>query len=190
MQPQLAADTLQQVERVRRRTRSDLSSFWFPLVLFGALTLVGAAVVGLAGTRALGAYWALAGPAGSVVTGYYYWRRERRLGVEGPALPYVVTAVAMVVGALLAGGLGSASGSELAAASGPNLVVAAGLLMFSWLERSAALAALAGGLAALTLALAASGVAPRQVVLVLALAFGTAAIGTGLFYRLQDEQRA
>ena len=183
MRDQVAAETLQQVEGARRRTRSDLTAFWFPLVLFGALTLVSAPVAVLSNAATLGAYWAVAGPVGGIATGWYYWRREQRLGVEGPALPYVATAVAVLVGALLAGGIGAASGSELASGAGPNLVVAAGLLVFAWLDRSAAVAALGGGLAGLVVVMAAAGVDPEVLVIVLALAFGTPSVLIGLTSR-------
>ncbi len=65
MDHHLAAETLQRVGDVRRRARSDLLAFWFPLVVFGCITLVSAAVVGFFGGEALAFYWPIAGTAGA-----------------------------------------------------------------------------------------------------------------------------
>ena len=184
MKPDLAAETLEKIDGVRRQTRADLRAFWFPLVVFGSLTLGSAAVVPAAGGDAVGLYWAIAGPAGGVATGWYYYRHQQRTGVEGPAAPYVATGLAILVGALLAGGLGSASASELAAAVGPTMVVSAGYFVFARLERSVVLAALAAGLGALAVAVGLSGMDGEPATVVLALCSGAASLLIGLFYRL------
>lgn len=189
MQDHLAAETLERVQGVRRAARSDLQAFWLPLMLFGALTTVSAAVVALAGPEALGAYWPVAGPAGGFLTGWYYYRRGQRMGLEGPAAPYVVTAVAILVAAMLAGALGSQSGSGTTAAVGPTMVVAAGYFVFAWLERSTILVALAAVLSFLALGVALSGMEAESGTIVLALASGIASLGTGLASRLRADWR-
>ena len=65
----------------------------------------------------------------------YFRRHERTIGLEGPAAPYVITTVAIIVGCFAVGGLGG----ELVSAVGPSAVVAAGLVVFAWLDRSPAL---------------------------------------------------
>ncbi|MDQ3569989.1 MAG: hypothetical protein M3396_05060 [Actinomycetota bacterium] len=180
MQDHLAAETLERLQGVRNAARSDLQAFWFPLVVFGGLTLVSAAVVVLVGPDALGAYWPVAGPVGGCLTGWYYYRRGHRMGLEGPAAPYVVTAVAILVGAMLAGALGSQWGSGMTAAVGPTMVVAAGYFVFAWLERSTILVALAAVLCFLALGVTISGMEAEAGTVVLALASGTASLGIGL----------
>jgi hypothetical protein len=59
-----------------------------------------------------------------------------------------------MVGAMLAGVLGSEWGSGLAGAVGPSMVVAAGYFVFARLERSATLAALAAIMLALAVGVA------------------------------------
>jgi hypothetical protein len=183
MDHHLAAETLEQVQEVRRSTRSDLRAFWFPLVVFGAVTIVSAAVVAAAGGEALAVYWPVAGTAGGILTGWYYGRREHQLGIEGSATPYIATAVAIMVGAMLAGVLGSQFGSGLAGAVGPSVVVAAGYFVFARLERSTTLAALAGIMLALAVGVAFSGMDADPATIVLGLTTGSASLLTGVFQR-------
>lgn len=185
MQQHVIAETLEEIHDVRRRVRSDLQAFWFPLVLFGTLTLVSAAVVARAGGEALAVYWPIAGAAGAVLTGWHYYHHERRTGLEGPAAPYILTAAAILFGTTLAGWLGSESGSELAPAVAPTLVVSAGYVVFAWLERSGALGVLASVLALLTIVVTLSGTEGEPAAVILALASGAASLGTGLACRLR-----
>lgn len=184
-----AADTLAEVALLQRRARTDLTSLWFPLTLFGALTLSGGVVALLAGAHALGSYWAVAGPLGGIATGVHSWRRERELGLEGPALPYVLTGAAILLGCFVTGGLGAASARYVVAAAGPPLVVAAGLLMFAWLERSRVLAVLASGLAAVCLGLVAAGLDAQAISVVAALVSGAGLLATGLLARRTEHPR-
>lgn len=121
--------------------------------------------------------------AGGILTGWYYGRREHQLGIEGSATPYIATAVAIMVGAMLAGVLGSQFGSGLAGAVGPSVVVAAGYFVFARLERSTTLAALAGIMLALAVGVAFSGMDADPATIVLGLTTGSASLLTGVFQR-------
>lgn len=189
MDQHVAAETLEQVEGVRRSARSDLRAFWFPLVLFGSLTLLSAAVVALAGGEALAVYWPVAGTLGAVATGWYYHRREQRLGLLGPAGAYIATAVAILLGTNLAGGIGSQWGSGLAGAVGPAMVAAGGYFVFARLERSVILSALAAILLALAVGVALSHTDAESATVFLAVASGVASLGTGIGQRLRSSDR-
>lgn len=183
--PDTAGETLREVERLRHRTRTGLGAFWFPLVVFGALSLASAAVVSLDDGEALGVYWAIAGPLGAIATGVYYYRRERTVGVERPAAPYLVTAAGIIVGSFVVAGLASTLGSDAGAAATPSIVVSAGYLAFAWLERSPSLAAIAAALAALAIVLWAGRLGADSVATALALAYGATWVVTGAVYRLR-----
>ncbi len=183
MDHRLAAETLERVEDVRRRARSDLRAFWFPLVVFGSITLVSAPVVADAGGDALGLYWPVTGSAGGVLTGCYYGRREHQLGLMATPTAYIATAVAILVGATLAGVLGSRWGAGLAGAVVPSMVVAAGYLVFARLERSTTLAGLSAVMLALAVGVAFSGMDSEPATIVLALTSGAASLLTGLAHR-------
>ena len=183
MEARHAADTLRHVQRLRRRTRATLASVWFPLALFGALTLASAAVVWTAWGPAVGAYWAAAGPLGGAGTAAYYRGRERALGLEGPWVPHAVTAVGIIAGCFLAAGLGQALDSEATIAVAPALVVSAGYLAFAWLDRSPVLAAVATALAGAVAALSAASLEPRELATTVAVLYGATFLATGLACR-------
>ena len=186
MGPHGAADTLQAIERVRAETRANLRTFWFPLLVFGSLTLASAAAIVLAGPAAVGVYWSVAAPLGVVVTFRYYHRREQGLGLEARPAPYVATAIGMMVGCFLAGALGDQLVSSVTAMLGPNLLVSAGYLVFAYLDRSLPLAGVAIVLAGTALALQATGLDAEQVGVALALGYGGASVGLGLAYRAAE----
>lgn len=175
-------ETLAELRRLRRRTRGTLRSVWFPLVLFGALSIVSAPFYAIGGA-AVGVFWLLAAPAGIVVTSRYFHRRERRLGLEGAAAPYVATGIAMALAAWLTGALG---GGGDVSTYGPPLAIAAGTLVFAALDRSAQLAAVAAALLAVAGAVALAGLdSPGPL---LAVSFGAGYLIAGLLFR-RDERR-
>lgn len=179
-----ATDTLlNDVERLRRRTRADLRATWFPLVLFGVLSMASAAVAWRFGPSALGLFWAMAAPVGSVATGVYYSRREHRMGLEAPVAPYVIVAGVIIVGAFVTGGLGGALGATAVSVFGPPLWISAGYLLFARLARSRGLAAVAVALATLTVATGVAKMQPDQAAWILSLAYGAAFLVTGLVFR-------
>lgn len=175
-------ETLAELGRLRRRTRGTLRSVWFPLVLFGGLTILSAPLYAIGGA-ALGVFWLVAAPAGIVATSMHFRRRELRLGLEGPAAPYVLTGVAMAVAAWLTGALG---GGGDVSTYGPPLAIAAGTLVFAALDRSVQLAAVAAALFAVAGAVALAGVGSPGPVL--AVSFGAGYLIAGLIFR-RDERR-
>lgn len=170
-----AARTLGELEALRRQTRRRLEGLSFPLLLFGGISLAAALVSAVAGAEAQAVLWALAGPGGGVATGLYYRRRALELGLSRAAWPYVATAVALVCGAFVLGAL------EQPWSVGPWLAVAAGYLIFGWLERSAAVIGMALSLAALAVVVGAGDVEP--VAVLLNAAYGAAFLVTGVLHR-------
>ncbi len=179
-----AAARLEEVERLRRRTRAALHSFWYPLLFFGALTLASTPVCELGPDWALGLYWAVAAPVGFVAVSRRYMKREAGLGVTKAALPYVATGVFIMVAAWASGAAGGILESDVLAIAGPNLAVAAGYFVFAWLERSGVLALLASGLAALAVALAVGDVG--HACAILAATLRTVSLATGLALRTRE----
>ncbi len=102
---------------------------------------------------AIAVFWAIGGPVGGALVGWYYRSRELRLGLRRSATPYVLTAVGILVGAFL---LPAVTGGDLQEVVSV-FAVAAGYLVFAWLDRSPTLAALAVGLAAVPVAVLAGG---------------------------------
>ena len=184
-----ARELMEEIERRRRQTRADPGGFWFPLVLFGVITLLSAVVAWRFGPERLGLFWIVAGPAGGIVTGIHYCRHQLQVGVEGNGAPYVITGVGILVGASSLGWLGDALGEHMVSVVGPCLVVSAGYAVFSRLERSIGLAVVAVVLAVLAGAVAITGVEPDRAAVILALASGAVFLATGLAYRLGRAER-
>jgi hypothetical protein len=185
-----SAEILAQVNRLRAQTSSFLRSFWFPLVLFGTLSIVSAPIPLLWGGPALGVFWAIAGPMGALVVGRYFRNRELATGLEGRQAPYIATVAFIVIGSLLAGAIPGALGAERIAAVGPNLVVAAGLLAFAWLDRSRALAAFSVGLGGLAVWLWTSPLEPEVAAGILGITSGVVFVTVGVVYRAVERARA
>lgn len=172
---------LNEVQRVRRRTKTEVGGLWFPLVVFGALSVLSAPLYG----PALGVYWMVASPIGIALTVGFYCRRERAVGAESRVRPIVSAMGMIVVGTAVTGSLGGALGAERIAAIGPTLAVAAGLLMFARIEHSEPLAVLAAGMVTAAVALAIFGVAPAAAATALAAGTGTASLLLGLAMRIR-----
>lgn len=184
MDTRRAAQTLEQLEGLRARTRADLGSAWFPLVVFGLLTLASSPVRLLAGPEAFGMYWTVAGLAGGAVVGGYYAIGQRRKGIRAPCGWPLLIAVVILAGTLGLGWYGGTAGRPLLAAVGPPLVVAGGYLLFAWLSRDLLLIAVFLSLAGLTGALLLGGVDPPRLTVALTIAYGGAFTLTGLGYRV------
>jgi hypothetical protein len=117
---------LTELATLRRQARAARHAYWFPLALFGLLT-IGAAplylvTVGLPvnlDTSAIGAgpfilgglgittaafyiawYWAVALVAGYLLTLLWYRRHARQAGVQTPARSYLITGIVLTVLAL------------------------------------------------------------------------------------------
>lgn len=181
-----AVETLRSVETARHETRNTLRAYWFPLVLFGVLSVVSAPLIAVFGGTVLAVYWPVVGVLGGIATARHYYRREHALGLEGHAVGHVLTAAGVVVGASVVGFTAGSSGNEMAAAVGPMMVVAVGYAMFAWLNRSIALGLLAAGLAVVAVWLWGAGATPDTAAIVLAVAFGVATGGLGVAQRLES----
>jgi hypothetical protein len=182
MHGEQAAETLRAVERLRGSARRTGRVFWFPLILFGALMLVSAPLA-FAGGVWHGAYWAVAAPAGFLLTGWYGRRRAVDRGFEGRVAPYGFTGLAILVATPLAAEGVSAMSSDAGAAAARGLVVGAGYAVFAWLERDAFLAAGVVAVSAAAVALAFGGADARLVTAVVALALGSVFLGSGVRYK-------
>ena len=176
-----AATVLREVELLRRRTGSRARSFWFPLALFGALCVV-AAPLCLLSEVVVGIYWALAGPAGTLVTARYFRKRESAIGVVVKREPYVLTACSIVVAAAAIGAFGNGT----VRSAGPLLAVAAGYLVFARLDRSLALAVIGA-----TMGLAVGAVILADVhdaCSLLLSVFGASMLAIGMTYRSRERR--
>lgn len=172
--PRQAAETLSEVAWLRRRTRRSLGTPWFPLVCFGALTMLSAPLVAAAGVSVLAPYWVMAGAGGMLLTRRHYQHRGRRRGVAGRRRAWAVAA-AMFASCFAAGIIAGVAAGKAAGVLAPVLVVLAGYALFGWLQRSLALAVAVAPGAALAVALVLAGASPWAV----ELTFGAALVAAG-----------
>jgi hypothetical protein len=177
-----STETLAEITRLRRRTRRSLGTPWFPLVCFGALTMVSAPLVAALGTVALAPFWLIAGAGGMLLTRRHYRHRIRRRGVAGRGRRAWLIAATMCAAAFAAGILVGVTAGEEAGVLAPIVVVLAGYASLGWLLRSfapplavAPAAALAGGLVI-------AGAAPWTV----ELGFGAALVAAGVALRMKS----
>lgn len=175
--PADAAGLVNELRRLRRNARSARHAYWFPLVLFGLLTVaaipfyaapgpsVGITVRplpllpvlgGLPATTIqdyLGYYWLVALLGGLALTLGWYRRHARRIGLKTPARAYLITVTALTGLALilpLLARLGPFRFLDLAMPADlivrgtfPFLIIAIGLCVLAWAERSWALGVIA-----------------------------------------------
>jgi hypothetical protein len=161
------AELLEDMAALRRRARADRRGYWFPLVLFGVLTL-GAAPLYVApelpgpvydahgnlvpgpvydfqpGTGWVGRYWLAALIVGGLLTVWWYRRRGRRIGPQSAGAVAVVSA-ALVVAAVAVLGFTPLAWVlwPLDRGYGATLVIAAGLIALARAERSPVLTGMA-----------------------------------------------
>ena len=181
MDQQVATQTLREIDDLRRRTRSVLRASWYPMVLFGAITMVSAVPVEIWSDAALGWYWPAASIGGSLLTARHYSRHQLAQGVVTNGLPYMLTAAGIIIGACLAGALGHGDVRLV----GPWLAVACGYAVFGYLDRSLVFASF--GLAAALWALVVAATDPAHAYTVLALPLGAAGVAVGLASRYRPE---
>ncbi len=175
--PDGASHLLDEVSQVRSRTRYHLQSYWFPVTLFGAITLLSAPFTLIGDGAAVGWFWCVAGPSGGALISFYYRNRECRLGVGGPALPYILTGVGMMAGAFLLPAIITGP----AQASVSSFSIAIGYVVIGLLERSRMLAAVGLLIAAVaTVVIVADVAAPGMVT---ALLTGAIMLATGMIRR-------
>jgi hypothetical protein len=182
MDAKTAQETLLYADRARRRARRDVGIAWFPLVLFGTLTLASVAVARPASEAQT--HWLIAGPLGGAAVALYAYRRGGQRGLEGRALGYVITAIALMLAALGSAWIAGPIGLPWLARFGPPLVVAVGYIAFAWIERNVAVAIVAAALLVVTGAMALVGLSSADAGIALTLLYGVAFVTTGLALRL------
>ena len=144
---ELLADTL----TLRRRARADRHAYWLPALFFGlaiagsapfyvepAPDVAGGQLYGLGPDPRLGQYWTVVLLGGALLTAWWYRRQGRRIGIEGRVGPALVAAtlVTIVFLVLTALPVGFFLWPLLVRDFTPLLVIAVGLLVLAWQERS------------------------------------------------------
>jgi len=141
----------------RRRARADLRAEWFPLLVFGILTLVSAPLYaqqlsfGPSTVPWVDLYWLVAGSFGYIAVARYYRRREAELGIGSSVAPYVWVGLGLFLftfGLLnpflfavpFAGMALFTFGVWLIPGFAPIVAIGAGLLVLARVERSVSLA--------------------------------------------------
>jgi hypothetical protein len=122
---------LRDAERLRRRARGDRHASSVPLLVFGALTVIGAP---LALPRLFpwgDLFWLLAGPTGFLVTGWWYRRQQTRSGIGEGRGSWTVAGVSTLLALALLPLVWIA----------PLPIVGGGLLVLAALQRNRYLAA-------------------------------------------------
>src|SRR5262249_29124339 len=182
-----SGELLGEMRAVRRRARLARHAYWFPLVLFGLLTFAsipfylqrvltrtGVFVGASSGPGFLRSryflsplvgggvlyFWLAALLAGVIATVAWYRWRGGRVGLRTPPRGYLVTALVLLILALLVpliiGGISRSPlvllpGDLLMRGTFPFLIIAVGLCVLAWAERSVALTAIAVGYLGLSL---------------------------------------
>lgn len=169
-QPADPGTLLSELAGLRRRTRTARHAYWFPLLLFGVLTCAAAPLYVAAaampagsgfytysnsgpmilggmpsgsGGSSLGWYWAIALVAGYLLTVFWYWRHARRAGVRTPARGYVITGLVLTIAVVALPPLFLPFGDLWIRGTFAFLIIAVGLWVLAWAERSRALAVIA-----------------------------------------------
>lgn len=128
-------ERLDDVSRLRQRARARRGATSTPLLVFGAITVLGAVLpdagLGFSGVWSL--YWIVAAPLGFWAVHRYQHRQLRRMGVGPGRGSYAVVSVSLVAGFVLVGGLLLIFGGILVA-------IALGLLVVALRERNRPLA--------------------------------------------------
>jgi len=177
-------ELLGELSRLRRRARRSLVLPWFPLVCFGAVTVLGAGIIAATATSGLLIVWVTAGVAGLYATRRFYAARGTRLGVSPPvrtrhaalglfSLCFVAT--------LLAGWWGG----QAAALMAPILTVLLGYAVLGWLNRDPRPPIAVAPAAAAGLTAAACGARPWLV----EFTFGILLVAAGLTLRTIDARQ-
>lgn len=160
MSEESPAELLKEMAALRRRTRADRHGYWFPLVLFGVLTVAAAPLYvarrvpgpvydgeGIlvpgpvyefqASTGRIGRYWLAALIIGGLLTVWWYRRRGRRIGPQSAGAVAVVTAAVAVAAVAVLGFTPIAwIGWPLDRGYGATLIIAAGLIALARVDRS------------------------------------------------------
>ncbi len=176
-----AAELLEEVRSVRLQTRSRLQSYWLALLVFGTLLLGSAPFFALLDGAAVGLYWLVAGPLGTIVVSRRSRRRRVETGVMRSPQPYSRLVVGLFVACFALGTAGGITNTDVLAEVGPPVAISCSYLVLAWIERSRLLGGLAVALGALALGLVASGVDHPGAML--AIVYGSSFIVIGLVAR-------
>lgn len=181
-----ADETLAELAGIRRRTRRAVGTLWFPLVLFGSLTLLEIPFELAVGPPVIAFFWLVAGPVGSVLVGRHLRRQGRLRGMTGRPRAGALVGAGICVGCFLLGLVGGWQGGERGALAGAVLWVTVGYLVLARLTERPALGAAMVAVAAVVLALGSMSVP----VWVMALAFGTGQLAAGAAFRRREAATA
>jgi hypothetical protein len=182
--PRQAAEALDEVARLRGRTRQSVGVPWFPLVCFGVLTMLSAPLLAGADPATLVPLWLAAGVAGMLLTRRYYRRRARRHGVTGRGRRAWTVAAVLFPVCLIAAVAGGMAGGEAAGVLASIAVVAAGYVTTGLLQHNSAAALAVTPGAVLAIALILANVAPW----IAELTFGAAMVAAGASLRAAGER--
>ena len=175
-----AKTLLTATEAARARTRSVLSTNWFPMILFGLLALVSIPVAEFWSPTAMAVLWLIGAPLGTLATAWWYRSRATEIGVSVNPWPYAVTAVAIIVGCTVTGIFGGGGPISYA---GPLLVIGLGYLVFGRLDSNLAGAGFGAAMAIVAIVVFAA--KPPHVYTLTMLVFGAGSVLLGLWNLLQ-----
>jgi hypothetical protein len=172
------------IERAAEQTRAALRSFWYPLVVIGALTLGAGALYAFAPSGVVGTYWIVGYAAALLLSYRYYAVRAQRVGVAADERPSLAVWVGFVVATSVAATIASRGGGNLAVSLSAFAVIA---LLSVWLARrqhSILLTAVGGAIAGFGVLVALADPAHAEAIW----CFGVGAILTasGLYAREHD----
>ena len=120
------------IERAAARTRNALRSYWYPLVVIGALTLGAGALYAFAPSGVVATYWFVGYAAALLLSYRYYAVRARRVGVSADERPSLFVWVGVVVATSAAATIAARGGGHPAASLAAFAVIA---LFSAWLAR-------------------------------------------------------
>lgn len=135
LDPPQAQALSDELEQVRRRARGDLHAASVPLFVLGLLAIGGALADLSDPMMVTRLYWTFAGPAGLLVTAWWFHRLQRRHGAGTGAGPLVtitilITCAAVASGFLPIGGVITAIGFVALAVTQRNRVLATAAVIF------------------------------------------------------------
>lgn len=134
-----ARDSLIFADNARHRARRDVGLSWLPILLYVAFAVVAIALPRYAGQGQF--LWVVAAPLIAGLAALYAYRQGREQGIEGRPLAWVVIPFGLLALAFALGTLAFRFGQPGIARFLPSLVVAAGYLVFAYLERNLIIAA-------------------------------------------------
>jgi len=179
-----AAEALDDVARLRGRTRRSVGVPWFPLVCFGVLTMLSAPLIAGPAVVALVPLWLIAGAAGMLLTRRYYRRRGRLHGVTGRGRRAWTAAAALFPVCLIAGITGGMANGAAGGVLASIAVVVAGYFAMGLLQHNSAAALAVTPGAVLAVALILAGLAPW----IAELTFGAAMVVAGISLRAAGQR--